>query len=159
MTTRTSTYTLTAIAALLFLATPARAEEPQPADPFPVLRALDARLQAAPDSWQDRWDAYQAVKEDLATERETLGPNQDAWRKRKVEGADALSDADRTLAGAWDAFIPVQTRVATALRRSTLSLGAWLMGFFAASLLWGGFAVTVTIAMRSEKQKKQATAS
>ena len=27
MTTRTSTYTLTAIAALLFLATPARAEE------------------------------------------------------------------------------------------------------------------------------------
>ena len=29
------------------------------------------------------------------------------------------------------------------------------MGFFAASLLWGGFAVTVTIARRSRRQETE----
>jgi hypothetical protein len=157
---RTSTHL--AVLALLLLvvaAAPALAEEPAPADPFPVTTALDAQLQTMPDSWQDRWNAYQDHKADLAAERETLVPHQEAWRKRKVEGEASLSETERALAGVWDAFIPVQTRIATALRRDLLSLGALLMGFFAATLLWGGFTVTVTIAIRSEKQKKEAAAS
>ncbi len=44
-------------------------------------------------------------------------------------------------------------QIAEALRRDNLQLGGWLMAFIAASLLWGGFAVTVTIAIRSTKQK------
>ncbi len=162
MTTRTSTldtnaFAVAAVAALLLFlgTTEARAEDAPLPNPLAVVEALDARLQATPDSWQDRWDAYQAVKDDLTAEREALTPAREAWRKREAEGADALTPAERTLAGTWDEFIPVQTRIATSLRRSNLSLGAWLMGFFAASLLWGGFAVTVTIAMRSEKQKQK----
>ena len=156
---RSSTHLAALALVMLLVAAPARAEEPAPTGPFPVTTALDARLQTMPDSWQNRWDAYQDHKADLAAERETLAPNQDAWRKRKDEGEASLSEAERTLAGVWDTFIPVQTRIATALRRDQLSLGALLMGFFAATLLWGGFTVTVTIAMRSEKQKKEAAAS
>ena len=172
---KTTSSLLAAIAALVLLAPPARADE----GAFPVTAALDARLQSLPDSWQDRWDAYQEVKDALIAEREDLAPSRDlwrlreAWQKREAEGVesltswdnrraaawDALSEAERAAVATWDAFIPVQTRVAAALRRDQLSLGAILMGFFAASLLWGGFAVTVTIAMRSEKAKKQAQAA
>lgn len=156
---RTSTHLAALALVMLLVAAPARAEEPAPAAPFPVTTALDAELQTMPDSWQKRWNAYQDHKADLTAERETLAPNQDAWRKRKIEGEASLSETERTLAEVWDTFIPVQTRIATALRRDQLSLGALLMGFFAATLLWGGFTVTVTIAMRSEKQKKEAAAS
>ena len=145
--------TLLAALALLLLAAPAYAEEP--ADAFPVLSALDKQLEALPDSWDDRWAAYQDAKDDLAAEREALGPARDAWRKREKGGDEPLTSDEQVLAAQWDAMIPVQTRVATALRRDQLSLGAILMGFFAATLLWGGFAVTTTIAMRSEKEKKE----
>ena len=172
---KTTTSLLAAFAALVLLATAAAAEEETS---FPVATALDARLQALPDSWQDRWDAYQEVKEPLIAERETLAPFRDlwrlreAWRKREAEGEealtswekrraaewDALSEAERAPVATWDAFIPVQTRVAASLRRDQLSLGAILMGFFAATHLWCGFAVTTTIAMRSEKAKREAQA-
>ena len=171
MTTRTSI--LIAFVAFVLLAAPARAEDVESA--FPVAAALDARLQSLPDSWKDRWDAYQAVKDELGKEREALAPSQDlyrlreAWKKREAgeeeltswetRRADewaALSETERAPVATWDAFIPVQTRVADALRRDELSLSEILMGFFAASLLWGGFAVTVTIALRSEKAKKEA---
>ena len=171
MTTRTSI--LIAVAAIFLFAAPARAEDADSA--FPVVVALDAKLQSLPDSWKERWAAYQDVKADLGTERKSLAPSQDlwwlrkawnkreagkeeltSWEKRRAEQWDALSETERAPVVLWEAFIPVQTRVAAALRRDQLSLLEILMGFFAATLLWGGFAVTVTIAMRSEKAKKEA---
>ena len=35
------------------------------------------------------------------------------------------------------------------LRRETLPVTGWIMGFFGASLLWGGFAVCVAIARKT----------
>ena len=90
------------------------------------------RLSADPDaSWSDRWRAYKDVKAAL-----------DA----------AEGDLQKEAKAAYEEIKPL---VAKGLRRTTLPVGGWIMGFLGASLLWRGFAVCITIAAPSRRKDGQ----
>lgn len=108
-------------------ATPALAEE---GDALAAVQRLEVTITDESSTWGERIRAYRDAKTAI----------------HKAEGT-AKTEATA-------AYVAIRPQVAEALRRTTLPLGGWLMGFFCASLLWGGFAVTVTIAMRSDKQKQ-----
>jgi hypothetical protein len=165
--TRTSLFLVAPFLALAALALPVLADEPEP-DPGPAMepapagatllqahRDLAAVVTAEGVKWKDAWKAYQDAKPKLEESRKALEPAKAAWKKREA-GKEGLTDEEKKAATNWDAFVPVQTSIAEALRRDNLQLGGWIMAFVAASLLWGGFAVTVTIAMRAEKEKAAA---
>lgn len=153
---RTSSLLLALLAPIvLAFAVPARADEPPPGDTLFYNRTLDAKL-ATLKTWPQRWDAYRSLRAACAKEREALEPAHVAWERMEREGEGALTPEEHEAAFQWREYIAVRTRIAAALRRDDLSPAGWLMAFFAASLLWGGLAVTVTIAVRSERRKKAA---
>ena len=123
---------LLTIGLVVVLAAPASADEKASARQAAekAKEALQASLADESASRADRYEAYQDFKAELGDlEKED---------KKAVEAAYAESG--------------LQKNTADALRRSTLPAMGWLMGFFGASLLWGGFMVCVAIAMRSGKK-------
>lgn len=102
--------------------------EDTPEGPGPATAAvaeLERTLDAPPPTWDELYRAYDDTKKAM----------------EDASGADAEAAAA--------AYERIQPRVADALRRDRMPLSAWIMGIFGALLLWGGFAVCMTIAMRS----------
>ena len=94
---------------------------------------LDRGTDLPDATWDATWKAYWAVK--------------DATAASLKDSADVKAQKQAALT----AYEGIQKRVAEALRRDSLSVGAWLMGFFGASLLWGGFAFCVGVARKAAK--------
>ncbi len=123
--------------ALIFLllatwAAPALAEEEK--SPLEVVEDL-ATIAANEDAkWRDKWKAYKAAKDAIDAEKA------------------AIEDEEQRVAA--KRYDEIRGDVADAIRRETLPVSGWLMGFFGASLLWGGFSVCIAIAMRSGKKVK-----
>lgn len=61
---------------------------------------------------------------------------------------EAAAIKDAAARPAAKRYAEIQALVADKLRRDTLPTSAWLMGFFGASLLWGGFAFCVGVARK-----------
>ena len=118
--------TLLVLIALLPLLPAQAGEQPKSADL--LLNELQALMQNPDSSWEERWDAYKQAK--AAVDKE---------KKKNKESKSAKR---------YEALRPA---VAKALRRTELPASGWVMGFFGASLLWGGFAVCVAIAIKAGK--------
>ncbi|MHC4549802.1 MAG: hypothetical protein ACYTEZ_13600 [Planctomycetota bacterium] len=116
MTLRSSRVLLTG----LLLAGVAAAEEESC---LATVQALQARIQDASASWDERYDAYKEAKAAL-------------------KNGDAACQA---------AYAAIRADVAVGLRREEVPSSGWLMGLFGACLLWGGFSVCCIIAIRSGK--------
>ena len=87
---------------------------------------IDAQMKIIrnPDAeWQAKWDAYQEMKKAVA------------------DGGEA----------AQTAYSAVQKEVAEAVRRDNVPGSGWIMGFFGATLLWGGLAYCMGVARKSGK--------
>ncbi len=111
-------------------AAPALAEEEK--SPLEVVEHL-ATIAANEDAkWQDKWNAYKAAKDAIDAEKA------------------AIEDKEKRVAA--QRYDEIRSDVANAIRRETLPVSGWLMGFFGATLLWGGFIVCIVIAMRSGKK-------
>ena len=93
-----------------------------------AVRKLAAAVRDESTSWQDRWDAYKAAK-------------------------DALKDGDEACEAA---YVAIRADVEKGLRRESFPVMGWIMGFFGASLLWGGFMVCVAIAMKRRQIEETA---
>lgn len=104
--------------------------EPDAARALEALETITADERAA---WKDKWAAYKAAKEALS-EAEGARP----------EVADGKGPAS-------DYYGLIQKQVAVAVRRENLSAAGWLMGFFGALLLWGGFAFCVGVARKASR--------
>lgn len=123
----------------LLLASPGMAEDAAPApDPVQLVNEL-AKVAADKDAaWHAKWDAYAAAKDAIAAEAESLEGQVDA-EGEPVKGPAALR------------YEEIRKLVADSMRREELPVTGWIMAFFAASLLWGGFAVCIAIARKSGK--------
>ncbi len=103
-----------------------------------LVAELNATLDDDDAKWKDHWKAYRA----FMARRDMLGEDKKANDEALAARAAAELEAGMAL------YEPLQGRVADAVRRSTLPWSGWIMGFFGASLLWGGFAVCVAIAIK-----------
>ena len=107
----------------LALGAPAFADEAE-SDALAKVEALKQAVADPDGTWEQRWEAYVAVRELRKTVK---GPLQ--------EQVDA-------------AYLPIQEAVADAVRRDALPVSGWLMGFFGASLMWGGLAFCIGVARK-----------
>ena len=103
------------------LATPAFAAE---ADPLAKVEALKQAVADPDGTWEQRWRAYLDMKACLKAAK---GP-----AKQQAEAAYKL----------------IQKDVANAIRRNELPVSGWLMGFFGATLMWGGLAFCIGVARK-----------
>ena len=133
MRAATSTLLVFLLCANLLPAVPAWAGEEAPPDPMDAYDELAALLDEPGATWDETWKAYWKLKDATAASQK----DSDAVKAKKEAAAAAYQG--------------IQSRVAEVLRRDSLSVGAWLMGFFGATLLWGGFAFCVGVARRSGK--------
>jgi len=54
------------------------------------------------------------------------------------------------------AYTAIRGDTEQALRRDNLSVTGWIMAFFAATVLWGGCATCITLAMKASRLKREA---
>jgi hypothetical protein len=106
--------------------------EPDAAKALDALESITADEKAP---WKDKWEAYKAAKEALEDA---------AGQRPSIAGGQGP---------ALDYYVLIRKQVADAVRRDGLSFAGWLMGFFGAVLLWGGFAFCVRIARKSGKEQ------
>ena len=126
------------VAALVLCAPAAWAGEMSPVkDGQRHLDELKAKIKDPGASFDDRWTAYERVR---------------AAIKKEKEAGKELKNPSTAIA---DGYAEIQGDVATALRRENLPASAWIMGFFGASLLWGGFAFCLGVARRQGKSKSK----
>lgn len=111
-------------------AAPVWAGEEKP--PLQVVEDLAEIIKDEDAKWIDKWNAYKAAKDAIDAEKA------------------AIEDEDQRVAA--KRYSEIQEDVADGIRRDTLPVSGWLMGFFGASLLWGGFAVCIAIAIRAGKK-------
>ncbi|MEM8883782.1 MAG: hypothetical protein AAGD14_06935 [Planctomycetota bacterium] len=92
-------------------------------EPAPVaVIATQMKVIRNPDAdWDAKWAAYNAMKE-----------------VAKKDNPEALA-----------AYEAVRAEVADAVRRDTVPLSGWIMGFFGATLLWGGLAFCMGVARKA----------
>ncbi|MFQ5843627.1 MAG: hypothetical protein ACE5JG_01430 [Planctomycetota bacterium] len=97
---------------------------------------------------EDRRDCLATVQK----LKRTIADEKSTWKERRAaheEAKEALKGGDQACRILYDR---IKSSVELALRRDTPSWDAWLMGFFGATLLWGGFMVCVGIARKTGKK-------
>ncbi len=99
---------------------------------------LEAALDRPGAKWSEHWGAYRA----FTKQRAALSSQISSGDKELAKAASA------ELAEGNAAYAPLQKRTADAVRRTTLPASGWIMAFFGSSLLFGGFAVCIAIAIK-----------
>ncbi len=118
--------TITLVLLLAFTPALALAHEGEP--PLAVVEELAAYVATDDTDFDGTNKLYKAAKAAIAAEAEA------------IEDADARPAAKR--------YAEIQSQVADAMRRDSLPTSAWLMGFFGATLLWGGMAFCIGVARK-----------
>jgi hypothetical protein len=118
---RTTTSSLLLAAALL-LAWPAATFAAEGA--VEKVAALERAISDPNAAWRAKWEAYHAAKGAI----------------KEARGEDKAAAEAR--------YRAIQGAVAVALRRDTLPVTGWLMGFFGAVVLWGGLAFCIGVARK-----------
>ena len=118
---------VTVFAIILVLAAPVFADDAGQ-DALEAIGALQRVVNDDAVKWQERWKAYKKAKDAI----------------------DGIPDEGQKKA-AQEAYDAIQGQVAKGLHRETLPVSGWVMGFFGATLLWGGFMVCVGIAVKMGK--------
>ncbi len=110
---------------IVVLAVPTTAWAGDEPTPLEAVEELAAYIEKDGADFEGANPLYKAAKDALAAEAKA--------------GGDAPAQAR---------YDEIRSRVADVMRRNEMPTSAWLMGFFGATLLWGGFAFCVGVARK-----------